>query len=560
MPLAVMKWLLGLSLAKTADNLRVAFVIAGSPRSFIYPAVHESIRVNLISAFCPIDSCVADIFARVSLTDNTHQNVYGAVKDSKGIRVSGLETDAPLIRHGLTRLLADRNESQGTLSVTWVDIGSSAEHLEMIKHFNSTRHQVFRELDPRRYSMYFGRWAVFQQARSYEKAQALRYSWFVHTRFDMAFGKPIQLHSYFNPNKVWVHSMWTADVPDIFALLPQEYADGYFSLDMLVQEGVMCLGGPNFDLKILTTKYLKQLGYPHELMTLAVRNSCPTVEWGYSEAILSRKLAVGGITLQLGAIDYEPIFSVVIRKTLSGFCCTYTHPDTQLEGIWDTHTTNSAFYSGCVSMLQQFRELHLNNRYLNCHPIPPMSKKPYTGSCMLNPKVSEFNYMPFRIRLPRRLGDGCLTVNEDVELEIKPCVAYERIARHGYKINGSYSISQLFNLHPHKKSRQYIGHNRYSKLETDHVCIFRTYGDETVSLGSCSLNMEKSTKMMRLRFRRKVSEGQKLLVIFDFDTLCPGYFIGNTDSKLVWLNCPSKGAAAFDREKFGVLFELERTQ
>ena len=48
--------------------------------------------------------------------------------------------------------------------------------------------------------------------------------------------------------------MWTADVPDIFALLPQEYADDYFSLDMLAQEGIMCLGGPNFDLKILTTK------------------------------------------------------------------------------------------------------------------------------------------------------------------------------------------------------------------------------------------------------------------------------------------------------------------
>ena len=268
----------GLILSRAAEHVRVAFVIAGSPRSFIYPAVHESIRVNLISAFCPADTCSADVFVRVSLADNTHEIRYRAVRDSKGIRIPGNVSDLPLIRHGLVRLLSDRVESQGTLSETWEDIGSSAEHQEMVTNFNTTRHFIFRTLDPRRYSMYFGRWADYQQARSYEREHGFEYSWFVHTRFDMAFGKPIQPHSYFSPNKVWVHNMWPTDMPDIFALLPARYADAYFSMDLLVQEGVMCLGGPNFDVKILKKKSLERLGFSFEQIKLASQNYCWRVD------------------------------------------------------------------------------------------------------------------------------------------------------------------------------------------------------------------------------------------------------------------------------------------
>ena len=151
--------------------------------------------------------------------------------------------------------------------------------------------------------------------------------------------------------------------------------------------------------------------------------------------------------------------------------------------------------------------------------MPLMSKAPYTGDCMLNPRVSEFNYMPYRIRLPRRFGGDCLTVNQGVELTVLPCIAYEMIKRHGYRINGSYSISQLFYLHPHKPSRQYIGHNRYTKFEDDHVCIFRTYADDSVSLESCSLKGDKKEQLMQVRWQL----GSKVLVQFKFGKLCMGY-------------------------------------
>ena len=543
-----------------AEMIHVAFIIAGSPRSFIFPAVHESIRVNLISAFCPIDTCSADIFVRVSLSDNTHeQSIYGGgVKDSRGIHIAGQDADRPLIKHGLLRLVADRNDSHGAISEAWVDVGTVAEREEMKAHFNSSRHRVFRELDPRRYSMYFGRWSAFQQARSYEREHGLRYAWFVHTRFDMAFGAPIQRYSHFSLNKVWVPNSWPLDVPDIFALIPAKFAAAYYSMDTLVQEGVMCLGGPNFNLTILNPEHLKTIGFSSELVNLALQNACRSKEWGYSENILKRKLTTGGVSLRLGTLDYEPIFSVLIRTTFRGFCA-YLHPDHHLGWIWDTHTTNSAFYSGCVSMLQQFRDLHLHNRYLDCDPMPLMSQAPYTGDCMLNYQISEFNYMPFRIRLPRQFGGDCLTVNDTVELTFKPCIAYERIARHAYRINGSYSISQLFYLHPKKKSKQYIGHNRYTKAEEDHVCIFRTKVNHAVELESCALKEKKPVQMMRIRNRKRISNGRKLRVVFIYGKLCLGYSIKSPISGLVWLKCPLKGKVEFDRKRFGITFELERT-
>ena len=204
--------------------IHVAFIIAGSPRSFIYPAIHESIRINLIAAFCPMDTCSADIFVRVSLSDNTHTQDGHAVVDGKGVSIAADEKDLPLVKHALHRLsLAAR----GVLNATWVDVGSVAEQEEMKTHFNSSRHRVFRELDPRRYSMYFGRWAAFQQAKRYEQEHGLRYTWFVHTRFDMAFGAPVQPYFHWLSTKIWVHDMWAADVPDIFALIPAKYADAY---------------------------------------------------------------------------------------------------------------------------------------------------------------------------------------------------------------------------------------------------------------------------------------------------------------------------------------------
>ena len=292
-------------------SIHVAFIIAGSPRSFIYPAVHESIRVNLISAFCPIDSCSADIFVRVSLSDNTHMLHGKAVVDGKGVSIAADERDLPLVRHALHRLqLAVR----GVVNATWVDVGSVAEQEEMRAKFNSSRHRVFRELDPRRYSMYFGRWSAFQQAKSYELEHGLRYAWFVHTRFDMAFGAPIQPYFKWPSTKLWVHDMWASDVPDIFALIPAAFAEAYYSMDLLIQDTAMCLGGPNFNKASVKDSALISLGFDEKEREITKRVICQKDEDGGSERILKRKLLLAKISLLLNNIGFTPIFSVIFRK------------------------------------------------------------------------------------------------------------------------------------------------------------------------------------------------------------------------------------------------------
>jgi hypothetical protein len=54
--------------------VHVAFVFGGSARSLVYPIVHKTIHHNLINSFCSkANACVPHVFARVSLSDNTHQ-------------------------------------------------------------------------------------------------------------------------------------------------------------------------------------------------------------------------------------------------------------------------------------------------------------------------------------------------------------------------------------------------------------------------------------------------------------------------------------------------------
>jgi hypothetical protein len=74
--LIVMQWfylMSSLSEKTETDKDRIAFIFAGSIRSFVFPFVHESLRHNLIRAFCPPSKCIADVFVRISSSDNTHE-------------------------------------------------------------------------------------------------------------------------------------------------------------------------------------------------------------------------------------------------------------------------------------------------------------------------------------------------------------------------------------------------------------------------------------------------------------------------------------------------------
>jgi len=225
----------------------IAFVFAGTPRSFVAPAVHESIRYNLIRALCVAPLCVGDVFVRISASDNNHRG-YDAV----GVFNNATLAELRQIDDALMRL----RMPNGHLYVKRVDIGSPQEQLEMTQHVQSLSpadalmHRIYRSLDSRRYSMYFGRQYAYRQMLEQEALNGKKYTWVVHARLDTGWGEPVQPINNWSPMKIHAPNSWFADVPDTFALIPRSYSDLYFSLNALIKHGIICLGGPNFDPKV----------------------------------------------------------------------------------------------------------------------------------------------------------------------------------------------------------------------------------------------------------------------------------------------------------------------
>ena len=120
---------------------RVAFVFAGNGRSFIHTPVPESIRNNLIAKFCPYSSCIADIFLRLSITDNIHNGLF----NSAGIFLSGNQSEKIRVNESVSRLHLHQSNG-GFIVVNWIDIGSKTEEEEMLMTFSNKRHRIFRLL------------------------------------------------------------------------------------------------------------------------------------------------------------------------------------------------------------------------------------------------------------------------------------------------------------------------------------------------------------------------------------------------------------------------------
>lgn len=183
---------------------RVAFVFAGSPRSFIHTPIHESIRINLIQSFCPFHSCDAAVFARVSIADNVHQVNNKRVEAADGVFIEGDENDKLRIEFAANRLVkpyvgsskygranaafADRNISSSNtkfpqLVLEWTNVGSAEEKEAIKKEFPSKRHTILSTLDRRRYSMYFNRYKAYQMAVAFERENEMKFDWVVHARY-----------------------------------------------------------------------------------------------------------------------------------------------------------------------------------------------------------------------------------------------------------------------------------------------------------------------------------------------------------------------------------------
>jgi hypothetical protein len=175
---------------------RVAFVFAGSARSFVMAPVHESIRHNLLNALCPEHNCKKHVFLRISNNDNVHRDpnsLHGQrSKSSKGISLKVTDDFIALIQHAIMRLVLDTILASKRIHTEWCTIGSAEELASMRQLFPGLRHKIFQELDSRRYSMNFQRWSSYQMAVQYEKEANIKFDWIVMARLDTLWGSPIQ--------------------------------------------------------------------------------------------------------------------------------------------------------------------------------------------------------------------------------------------------------------------------------------------------------------------------------------------------------------------------------
>ena len=291
-------------------------------------------------------------------------------------------------------------------------------------------------------------------------------------RLDGAWGEPIRDLRHWSTDIVYVPDSWASEVPDTFALLPRKWSDQYFSMDILMQKNIFCLGGGNFDPSTLQASYLlNRLHFTLPQVVEAQAADCNLlhpegepwnkdpktgIQWaeaGLSEQILKRKLKSIGVAFDQHNLAYRSFFTVTVRpKTLADMCI-YLHNQHMIGWARPKQYCQISVFVGCLVMLHDLKKLHRSS-YGKCK----LEGNMYTGeSCLMSPKATKFNFMPFRIR---QGTDNCMTGGEmdgfdggwkDGPLSISPCISHQNL---GHSVVAVFTNEQMFHIYPHVKTAQ----------------------------------------------------------------------------------------------------------
>jgi hypothetical protein len=269
---------------------KIAYVFAGSARSFACPKVHWSIRAHLIDAF----GGEPHVFVRLSLEDNVN------VKTGSGI---------------LKNLNYGQNDVLDILKVLdpkKVEYFRFSEHIEeMQRLYPGDSHTAFRENDLRRYSMFFHRCMAYKMAAAYEVERGIRFDWVVLVRLDAAWLEPVLPIGAYQNDRVWVTETGYDVFNDQFMLIPRQFSDYLYDLNTKVQRGVYCLGGPDVEEWKCNPTQLAARGYSAEKANLTLEHCCEDIRtgrqnlMGMSEAIHKRHLRYGKLPVAIGRF---PVF------------------------------------------------------------------------------------------------------------------------------------------------------------------------------------------------------------------------------------------------------------
>jgi hypothetical protein len=267
-----------------APKQKIAYIFAGSARSFVCPKVHWSLKLNVLDAF----GGEAYSFVRISTEDNHN------VRTGKGVIFSPQYEDTDITE--ALKLLNPR-------TVEYFYLKNEEE--EMKKYYPGVAHRVFRENDRRRYSMFFNRVMGYRLVLDYEKKNNMKFDWVVLIRLDAAWAAPVNPIEDYSKDRVWLTETGYVAYNDQFMLIPRQYSDYLFSLDTKVDQRVYCLGGPDVEVKWkCNATALTSRGVSPQKINETLAYCCPDVfaanVLGFSETIHYRHFYYGNISVGLG--------------------------------------------------------------------------------------------------------------------------------------------------------------------------------------------------------------------------------------------------------------------
>jgi hypothetical protein len=466
-----------------ASETQVAYVFAGSARSFLSPFVRASISRNLLASFCPSASCRYDVFVRISADDNVHTGI-----DAAGVFVGSNDQ----ARREIVAAIKDfqPNDPRCSLFAEYYEIGSKEELEVMVEYGKEdVRHKIYRELDSRRYSMFFGRWKAFEMMLKHEKDQSISYDWVVHARLDAAWGSPINPVNSFMPGKIYAPDTWHVEIPDTFALMTRPIANIYFGMEQLMHPRALCLGGPNLDTRKLNPNHLRSVkGYNQQEILTVQREDCRSkfpehglviahrlgLNWttaGYSEFILKRKLQVHGFTIGDGSIMLMPFFMFLVRPP-QDLHCYYLEPYHMISWVKLKQAANAALYPACLVMKDDLvKYASITDKV--CAPIDGGTQTHVTignwnekpkKSCLQVDRHTNMNFLPFRLRSSRM---RCMTFHANppgrnqlkiaAQVNMTSCINNKRVDR----FMEQYAQEQLYHFYPLLQYPQKIVQQNY---------------------------------------------------------------------------------------------------
>lgn len=339
------KWNAGLRISLEAKvkspPKEMVFMISGAVRTLNH--TQQSILNSWIRPLCSPPFCVAHVVTHFSFSDNRPD-----VKndDPKGVRVTidrGVDNINTIFKGADW---PDKSFLHHHSAPTY-DIGSEEEFkaMDLVEQEISnqtirSRLRLLRHGDPRRYSMWFSRAWIWRFVKELERTRSAKFDFYAFSRPDILWFMPSPTHIFFHDFETtaadaWFHDSYYCSLPDTLAFLPTyAVAEAYFSLEKLVEQGVACLGGPNFNTSAVANRLeeLKIHTDPDDWCDLSRPND------GWSEQILQRKM-----TRNVN-VRYLPVGIAILRPP-NTIDCSSLHP--MYTHAWVKHNPSYIAFLSC---------------------------------------------------------------------------------------------------------------------------------------------------------------------------------------------------------------------